>query len=179
MLEPKNKRNIFILADRLNRHIPILKKSCKKIWFFLISSLYISFCLISLVALSIVMEQYDIIAHSSLPFICLILNILLFIYLYSLKKKALKEYQYCRNSSNLISDMVDWRVYRKRQLYKPLDSKIQEPLNDFFKFCNSHYCIFEKGKLIYSILYYMNCFNIVLIILYLANILTNSLTRLS
>lgn len=167
MFEPKNKRDMFLLADRLNRHILILENLCKKVWLCLILSLCMSLGSSSFaVVLICCYGKFDIILYLLVLCFCLILNVLLLVRLRQLKSDARVEYRYCKKLSYLIADMVDWKVYRKRQLYKPLYFRIQNPLNKYFMFCDSYLCLFEKGRAKYYIFVCLNYFSLLFVVLY-------------
>ena len=61
-------------------------------------------------------------------------------------KKAKTTYRNCNFLSASISDNVDWKVFRRRQLHTHLYPSIQQSLDEYFLLCSSRLCIFDGGR---------------------------------
>lgn len=52
-----------------------------------------------------------------------------------------------------LSDMIDWSTMRKRQVYKPLEQNLQNPIDDFYTYSISILCPFYGGKVLLNVLF--------------------------
>ena len=67
-----------------------------------------------------------------------------------------------------LSDDIDWKILRKRQIYKSLDDTLQKPIDNFYHYFCSYLCIYNHGKYIQLLLFLVLLIEIIAIITFFA-----------
>lgn len=151
MPDLNTKEQIIFLSRKLNKQTSILKSKCRIVW--VIISLITFYIIVYLIFIKIFHHYIS----NPVLLIILCIHIILVIIVFKKLHKYISEvktiFTECKKLSNIISDDVDWGVFRKRQLYKQLNPNIQNSLDDFFHLCNSKLCLFSTGKRMYHKIY--------------------------
>lgn len=152
MPDKERYKEIYREASLLRFRLKRLKKRCNWLWGLTVLLIVIPLVLLKL---TLTLVQHSVnnplgISYPVVSILVLYLVVRTAIYLIKLRRRVFNEYRECQETSNALSDMIDWGKMRKRQLYSPLSPELQIVLDGFFTFCLSKRCPFYGGKKIFK-----------------------------
>lgn len=142
-------KEIYKKALLLKNQTKLLKKHSLKYFIHLL--LYVSIPIFAFVYTYFFLAIND----KNLWWIKLVVSFLtLIFYMFVLKNDDIKHKVLVETYNNTLqlcgelSDIIDWKTLRKRQIHKPLDPALQEPIDDFYMYSLSLICPEHRGRVI-------------------------------